>query len=134
MSRPRAIVPLLVACLAAACASSPKGVHFASDPPGARVLVDGEESGFVTPCVIKLDEDAALLRVDLELRGYATATRWVADEAHTEWVLWRDMLAYPNTWRFPLWLALADFMRPRQVVSTKAPARVFVRLQRRADG
>lgn len=118
----------------ASCGSAPKGVHFSSDPPGARVLVDGEESGFVTPCVLKLAEKSKTLRVDLELRGYARATRWVADETQAEWVLWRDMLAGTNTWRFPLWLATADFMRPRQIVASKAPARIFVRLQRQADG
>jgi hypothetical protein len=34
---------------------SPPGTAFASEPPGARVEIDGQDSGWVTPCMIALD-------------------------------------------------------------------------------
>src|SRR5689334_6438733 len=34
---------------------SPPGPSFASEPEGARVHVDGRDSGWVTPCQIALD-------------------------------------------------------------------------------
>ena len=49
------LAPALLATLSA-CAEIRRdpGVMFASNPSGARVVVDGVDSGFVTPCHLDL--------------------------------------------------------------------------------
>jgi PEGA domain len=111
----------------AACHSTPL-VHLASDPPGAQVLVDDEDSGFVTPCVMALPNTAQ--RIDFLLPGYATATRYLARDVRAEIVLWNDMLASYNTWHFPLWLNYRDFFIPIEKTSGPFPTRLFVRMRR----
>jgi len=68
--RTAALLPLFLAC--GGCRLFGMGdaqVSFFSEPPGARVIVDKQDTGFVTPCRITLasrDEH----RVELELAGY----------------------------------------------------------------
>lgn len=132
-SRPRrsGLLLGLAALLLAAC-TTPRPSVFATDPPGARVFVDGEDSGFVTPCAISLP-DRSLQRIDLALPGYETATRFVSDEGTAYWILFREMTVGPQTWRFPLWINFFDGLMPRKVVATRRPSRIFVRLRRQAD-
>ena len=40
---------------------SPPGVFFSSEPPGARILVDGQDSGYVTPRMSRLNDLRSLL-------------------------------------------------------------------------
>ena len=114
-----------------ACTATKPSI-LATDPPGARVLVDGKDSGLVTPCAIQLPERSSQ-RIDLELEGYETATRMVSDDDTTSWVLFPDMTVGQHTWRFPIWLNFFDTLRPQKVVSSKKPGRIFVRLRRQAD-
>lgn len=120
-----------LALLATACAAQ-RPVHFASDPPGARVRVDGEDSGFVTPCRLEL-EDRSSRRIDLELSGFQTATRYLTLQDRGELVYWREAAVYYNTWNFPLWLGARDFFRPYKSLDGESPGRLFVRLRREAD-
>lgn len=120
-----------LALLTAGCAAQ-RPVHFASDPPGALVRIDGVDSGFVTPCRLEL-EDRSSRRVDIELAGFQTATRYLTLEDRGELVYWRDAVVHYNTWNFPLWLGARDFFVPYKSLDGEAPSRLFVRLQREAD-
>ena len=125
--RPLGTVALVLLLALASCHSTPK-VSIASDPPGAQILVDNRDSGFVTPCVLTLSNRAH--RVDLLLPGYSTATRYLTREVNSEIVLWNDMLAYFNTWHFPLFLNYRDFFIPIERHVGPYPARIFVRMRR----
>ncbi len=121
---------LALALLSMGCRA--KGVSLATYPAGANVVVDGEDSGFSTPCVLNLDSGNSR-RIDFELPGYTTATRMLVDRGRRELVYWRDATVNYNTWNFPLWLNLEDFFVPSKNRGGKMPGRVFVRLRRQAD-
>ncbi len=70
--------PLLAGCRA-------QGGSLATYPAGANVVVDGEESGFVTPCVLDLDAGNSR-QIAFELPGYTTATRILVDRGRRELV------------------------------------------------
>jgi PEGA domain len=108
-------------------------ISLASDPPGARILVNASDSGFVTPCVLALDASENA-RIDLEYPGYVTATRVLTPDHQVYAVLWRDMYTRSEVWHFPLWLNARDFFVPVSYDSTLSPARLYVRLEREADG
>ena len=81
-------------CLAAlllvtSSCTSLRPVHFSSDPAGARILVDGQDSGFVTPCQIELPNEP-LRRIDFVLPGYQSATRFLTTKKRVDVVYWRD--------------------------------------------
>lgn len=118
--------------LALGSCKAPHPIQFASDPPGASVLVDGVDTGFVTPCMLDIpDEDSR--RVDIRLTGYQPATRYLTLQRGGELVYWRDSITRLETWRFPLWLGSEDFFIPYKRRGGESPARVYVRLRREAD-
>jgi len=104
------------------------GITVASDPPGARVFINGRDTGFVTPSVIQLDEDRG--RVDVVLDGYQTATRIVRGRVRWDVTHWAEMEVGPQeTWRFPMWVDFDDFLGMFKRNSEHAPSRLFVRLR-----
>lgn len=123
----RRLLPLLA--LLAACATQGRPVRFATSPSGARIVVDGRDSGFVTPATLDL-QDVPLRRVDLRLPGYRTATRMLAFRERKEIVPWSDATVTYLTWRFPLWLAWDAFWIPVRTDEGEEPSRVHVRLTR----
>lgn len=121
---------LLLLCLASAsCVSIHRvpGVVIASDPPGARILLDGKDSGYVTPCDLGVDRDTR--RIDLVLDGYQTATRSVEDDSRWWLIFWNEAYLNPNTWRFPLWLGFEDFVAPIKLDRGYWPQRVYVKMK-----
>jgi hypothetical protein len=122
-----ALAPLLAGCIA----FHKKPIQISSDPPGARVLVDGRDTGFSTPCLIRLEREEQTLA--LELEGYRTAARRLVPDSHTDTVYWREMSVEYRTWRFPLWLNRDDAFIPWHVDRSLRPNRVHVRLRRAAD-
>lgn len=133
----RVLAPLalLLACAGSAGCSalSPRSpVTFASQPPGATVLIDGRATGFVTPCQIGLSVEDRF-RVDFELDGYVPATRTIEKGGELETVFWHEMNAGTRTWRFPLWLNIDDFFVPVRARHPLQPSRIFVELKRVAD-
>jgi hypothetical protein len=122
------------ALLASGCAgprpSSP--VLLATEPPGVIVLVNGETSGFVTPCMIGLSVERPH-RVDLELDGYVTETRLIAPGGYEQAILWHEMNIGSRTWRWPLWLNIDDFFFPVRTKNPLQPWRIFVRMKRSVD-
>jgi len=107
-------------------------VSFATDPPGARVLVDRQDSGFVTPCRLTLPSGSHH-RIEIAMAGYAPVTLRVDHGPRTDVVLWRDMSVGPQTWRFPLWLNFEDFFEPFHIRQAYSPGHVFVRLERAGE-
>jgi len=125
----------LLALLASCAANQP--LHFASAPPGAAILIDGEDSGFVTPALIDLPhpEDS---RVEFVLDGYQTAVRQMKDERQGELVLWNEATTSAKAWNFPLFLPYKDFFffykRPNASrLEQQVRGRIFVRLRRSSD-
>ncbi len=124
-----------LATLAGGCAS-PGGrtpVLFTTEPPGAAVVLDGQPSGFATPCHLGLPLDGGAIRVELVKKGFVTAVRELEVGTNTVTVLWSEMNVGHKAWRFPLHLNADDFFVPVRSVNPMKPARIFVRLMRSAD-
>lgn len=128
--RLRQILTLAVLSLPLVGCRGIQATTFSTDPPGARVFLDGKDSGFSTPCVMAVDGSK---RVDFVLPGFATATRSLEDESQRYLLLWREMNVGSHTWKFPLWLSYRDLTVPIQGTKGPLPQHLFVRL-RRADG
>jgi hypothetical protein len=107
-----------------------RGVMVASKPVGARVLIDGHDSGFVTPCCLAVDRKKQ--RIDLVLDGYQKASRIVTTDERTYLIYWDEAYLGPNSYRFPLWLNSFDGLVPVRFEEIFSPERIFVRM--RASG
>ena len=99
-------------------------------PPGAMVVINGEETGFATPCILAVDEE--FMRVDIVLEGYEAETRIVTRDPKLETRYWSEMNSGSRTWRSPLSLPIHDvFANPVHEVMILAPGRIFIRMDRR---
>lgn len=106
-----------------------RGVTFSTKPSGARVVVDGRDSGFVTPCALRIDK-GDWHRIDLALRGYRTETRIVRPDWGVYTLKWNDMDHFgPRNFRFPFWLGLGEILLPVRYVSRSIPARLHVEMR-----
>ena len=127
------IAPLLLALLGASSCftiQSAPTLALSTHPPGALVLINGEETGFATPCILTVEEE--LVRVDIVLEGYDPETRIVTRDPKLETRLWSEMNAGSRTWRFPLFLPIHDLLAsPVREVMILAPGRIFIRMDRR---
>lgn len=130
--RLQTLLATLALAALAACGNKQRPVLIASDPAGARILLEGRDTGFVTPQSLDLSSEPSPLVVELELPGYRTARRLLKDGVQEQYVLYRDWTVYYNTWRFPLWLNWEDLFLQSIDIEGKQPARVFVRLARDA--
>jgi hypothetical protein len=131
---PARMLLLSLVATASACSSfrRERGVSFSTDPPGAQVLLDGKDTGFVTPCQLRVP-DRNSLDVELIREGYEPARRRLVDTTRAHLLFWKEMSVHYNTWHFPLWLNFEDFFIPLKVDDEPLPARIFVRLRRSAD-
>ena len=109
------------------CYSTPM-VSLSSDPPGAKVLIDERDTGFVTPCELTIANSDH--RIDFVLPGYDPMTRWTTNGRLAQAVIWNDMFISFQTFRFPLWLNYRDFLIPVEQITGPLPNRIFVRMQR----
>lgn len=108
---------------------SPPGATFASEPPGARVRVDGRDSGWVTPCQIALGDDQDHL-VTLELGGYAAREVLLEPQERHGVIAWtQGVNGAKSTIRFPILMPASDLLFPFRRLRAQAPNRVFVRLR-----
>lgn len=128
MSSPLRLPPLLALALAGCVNVSPAGTTITSQPPGARVLVDGRDSGWVTPCRLALDADEThVVRVALD--GYEAREVRLSPEQRRGVVNWRHGVnGVVSTVHFPLLLPFVDFAFPFWESDALAPGRVFVHL------
>jgi len=141
-------LPLLLALLATASLAScmtwpsprpnlvwderPSGVSFSTHPPGAIVVIDGQPSGFATPCIIDLEESDSY-RVEFELNGYQTAGLYVTPNRQWSLVPYNDASTPGFGWQFPLWLPFGDFWMPLRTNTALSPSRIHLRLRLGAD-
>jgi len=124
LSFPLALVACLCSCIAI---EREPGVSIASSPPGARVLIDGKDSGFVTPVDLGVSRSAHTLA--LELDGYVTAKRKLRGGSSRDVIHWDEAYISENTWHFPLWLNYQDGFFPFKYHKGYRPRRVFVRMR-----
>ena len=119
-----------VALLCASCLSNTAspGVFLATDPPGARVYVDGADSGFATPCSISLNKTVEH-EVAFLLDGYEIARRELYPSTHWTVVPWSDGELDVGIWRFPLFLTLEGLLFPFGEDDNLVPSRVYVPLE-----
>ena len=135
LARPRPLAGLLLALVAlSSCARniSPPGVFFASEPPGARILVDGLDSGYVTPRMIAMD-DGDRYRVSFELPGFYPQQVILVPNKRAYWIAWEEGAVGMHGLLFPLFLTVGELSVPRRVNTVHAPSRVFVRMEPRQD-
>lgn len=120
-----ALLGMLPGCLSA----TPPGAYFATTPPGARVRIDGRDTGFVTPCMIALD-DGGRVGVQLELQGYQTASIVLVPASETEVIGWSHGVAAPwGSMRLPIQLGAVDLFLPFRPDAGHHPQRVHVTLR-----
>jgi hypothetical protein len=126
------LLPCLLALGGCALFAGNRAVVLSTNPPGASVFVDGKNSGFVTPCQLQLDidEDA---RLDFSIPGFRPETRFLTPDDEVYAILWSEMYAGPQTWHFPLWLPLRDFLVPVKWTEAHAPGRIHIDLDRLSD-
>lgn len=103
------------------------GVIVASDPPGARIVVDGKDTGYVTPFHLGLDRDPHTLTVELD--GYAPSVHRINTVSARTLIFYDEAYIWSNTWRFPLWLNVQDGLAPIKIERGYRPSRIFVRLR-----
>ncbi|MBL8863349.1 MAG: PEGA domain-containing protein [Planctomycetes bacterium] len=112
--------------------ASDRPVNLSTTPPGATVLVNGRNSGFVTPCRIQLDVDRDV-RLDFEVPGFRPETRFLTPNDEVYAVYWREMNTGPQTWNFPLFLSRFDAFVPVKWTEAHAPGRIHIDLERLSD-
>jgi hypothetical protein len=124
------LAPFLAPALLAGCINvSPPGTSFASDPPGARVHIDGRDSGWVTPCLVALDEGEPHV-VTLALDGYAPREVVLRPLTRNGVVAWYQAVnGVKSTIRFPLLHPTEDLLLPFRASHALSPGHVFVRLR-----
>lgn len=132
LAAPSALLAALTLAPGCALLDRESHVSIASDPPGARVVINQRDSGFVTPCLLSL-ETGETQRIDLEYPGYVTATRVLTPDNRVYAILWSDMYTRSEAWHFPLWLNFRDLLVPVKFDRTHAPSRLYVKLDRGAD-
>lgn len=100
-----------------------------STPPGARILVDGEDSGRTTPSMVDL---GGILGSDHELRiekrGFDPETRRVYHFTRAYTARWIDGAVELTLWPFPFFWPLGDWVLPAGVRWIYVPHEVHVRL------
>lgn len=121
---------LLASLLSTGCVSSTAspGVFLATNPPGARVYVDGADTGFATPCSISLNKTVEH-EVAFLLDGYEVARRELVPNTHWTVIPWSDGELDVGIWRFPLFLTFRGLLFPFGENDNLVPSRVYVPLQ-----
>lgn len=104
------------------------GIQISSQPPGAEVWIDGDFSGFCTPCVLAV-ERGDTHRLELRLAGYETIERRLEPHRELRAIPWREGDTNATHWRFPIFLTLGGFLWPIRLDSDPWPSRLHARLR-----
>jgi len=112
--------------LASACLSrTPPGVFLASQPPGARIVVNERDSGFVTPCLIALDREERH-RVRLELAGHEPREVVLVPGKRVLFIPYYHAVSEGQ--HFPLFARTEDLFFPLRTDKNLQPGRIHLRL------
>lgn len=126
-----AAVLLLLPVLGCTWFSSREKVLIASEPPGARILVDGADTGRTTPASLPIGGHFGRNHiVTLEKEGYRPASRLVCQytEGYTSrWIDGAFDLGMPP---LPILWTTGDFVTPFGVRSAVIPAELWIVLER----
>lgn len=122
----------LIALSSCARNISPPGVFFSSEPPGARILFDGLDSGYVTPRMIALNKGERY-RVSFELPGFYPQQLVMLPNKRAYWIAWEEGVVGMHGLLFPMFLSVGELAIPRRVNTVHAPSRVFVRMDPRQE-
>ncbi len=97
-----------------------------SEPPGADIVVDGQDTGMTTPTMLDLDgffgDDH---QITVRLEGHQPETREVVHRRvwrMSRWIDGVDLRVFP----FPLNWTLGDFFTPFEVEYLYVPADLYV--------
>lgn len=135
MSSRLALFLAAAAALPCACIGvTPPGVTLATTPPGAKVYVNGRDSGFVTPARIALEgEDRQWIQFQLD--GYATTDLFLFENKRVHLVTWQqgDLWVQSLPYSFPLFLGIGDLLFPIRVDRSPSPSRVHVQMRLAAE-
>lgn len=127
---------LLLAWLLSACTCfrGDSTVLITSDPPGARILVDGEDSGRTTPANMDLGGMwAGDTWITLRKRGYRDEVRLLTHytEGYTSrWIDGAEILTLPP---LPIFWTLGDFFVPFAVRWAYVPGGIYVKLYKEGE-
>lgn len=130
-------LPLLgLATLASGCTyvTSKDEVLFTSEPLGARILIDGYDTGHTTPVSLPI---AGLFGFDheIELRkqGYRPEKRRIYQYTEGYTSKWIDGAVDPSMPPLPFFWTLGDLMTPFALRAAIVPGEVHVRLYREGE-
>ncbi len=128
------LLAVFVGCTLTSCSflAPNRAVALSTSPPGATVIVDGQNIGFVTPCMLQFDVDEDV-RIDMEVAGFRRETRFLTPHDEVYSILWTEMYVGPQTWHFPLFLSFRDFLVPVKWTEGHAPGRIHIDLDRLSD-
>lgn len=124
-----ALLGLASAWLFTSCVSwtTPPHTAISSTPPGARVVIDGTNSGHLTPCLVKLDNGRDH-RVRLELEGYQIEEVLLRENGDLYLIPWEEGVDGPYGWSFPLFLDATDLFAPVRIDDGLSPDRIHLEL------
>ena len=97
-----------------------------SEPPGADILVDGEDTGFTTPTMLDLGAffgDSHVVTVQMD--GFEPETREVVHRRiwrGSRWIDGTDLRVFA----FPLHWTFGDFFTPLEVEFLYVPAELYI--------
>jgi len=133
--RRRPLIPILACLLTClpACTwwQSGENVLVSSQPLGARILIDGQDTGETTPARLTIGGNfGANHLLELEKPGYRTAQRRLYQHTEGYTSRWNDGvydLAMPP---LPLFWTPGDFVFPFGVRGALLPAELYVQLEK----
>ncbi|MBX3462451.1 MAG: PEGA domain-containing protein [Planctomycetes bacterium] len=128
--RPFAVLSLLAA---SACTwfTSKSQVVVTSEPPGARILIDGIDTGHTTPAALQIGGSFGRDHVlELRLAGHRPAVRRFHQYTEGYTSKWIDGAYDPVMPPLPFFWTFGDFVFPFAVRGAMVPGEVYVKLYR----
>jgi hypothetical protein len=97
-----------------------------SDPEGATVYINGEDTGFTTPAQI----DPAVGQVSVSKEGYVSQVRKVTSVTYFRYPRWNDGGTPDYTVTLSILRVWRDFLFPFQFYTWESPRRLYFKLER----
>lgn len=133
----RRIAAVGLALVASACTyfHGDSRVLVTSTPPGAYILVDGDDSGLTTPSMVELGGIVGGgHKITVRKRGFDDETRDVFHYTTASSAKWLDGAVEPPIPSLPLWWTMGDWIFPLAVRWRYVPHELHVRLYKVGEG